>query len=218
MVVSWENECPESGEFFFNEILWQKFSLKVDNSTQNWPAQHVNSHFLIDQPRTAALKARKGRNPVEKIPKYKCQIGGAQVANWRKGEKQLYSRTQCTFASLVNEKVRVHVSSRPILCGVVHFQWKFLSQSAMEEKFPALRPFVLPTHNQVSWGTWLTVTQWPVTHFLPKADPVSFTQFYFPFSCFFFKGRDTWIIKQLLHCIYFQILGDVPDKNNLMRL
>ena len=68
------------------------------------------------------------------------------MANWRKGEKQLYSRTQCTFASLVNEKVRDHVSSMPILCVVVHFQLKFLPQSAMEEKFPGYRPFVLPTH------------------------------------------------------------------------
>ena len=94
---------------------------------------------------------------LKKSEKCKWQIGGAQVANWRKGEKQLYSRTQCTFASLVNEKVRVHVSSRPILCVVVNFQWKFLPQSATEEKFPGYRPFVLPTHNHVSWGTWLVL-------------------------------------------------------------
>ena len=95
---------------------------------------------------------------LKKSEKCKWQIGGAQVANWRRGEKQLYSRTQCTCARLVNEKVRVYVSSRPILCGVVHFQWTFLPQSAMEEIFPALRPFVLPTHNHVSWGTWLLNT------------------------------------------------------------
>ena len=57
MVVSWENEGPESGEFFFHGRLRQNFSLKVDNSAQNWPSQHVNSHFLIDQPRTSALGA-----------------------------------------------------------------------------------------------------------------------------------------------------------------
>ena len=55
--MSWENECPESGEFFFHGRLWQKFSLKVDNSAQNWLSPHVISHFLIDQPRTSALGA-----------------------------------------------------------------------------------------------------------------------------------------------------------------
>ena len=57
MVVSWENEGPESGEYFFHGRLWQKCSLKVDNSAQNWPARHVNSHFLIDQPRASSLGA-----------------------------------------------------------------------------------------------------------------------------------------------------------------
>ena len=55
--VGRENECPESGEFFFHGRLWQKFSLKVDNSAQNWLSPHVISHFLIDQPRTSALGA-----------------------------------------------------------------------------------------------------------------------------------------------------------------
>ena len=86
---------------------------------------------------------------------WKAQTGGRKGPNWGKEEKQLHSRTQWTCARLVNEKVRVHVLRRPILCGVVHFQWTFLPQSAMEEIFPALRPFVLPTHNHVSWGTWL---------------------------------------------------------------
>ena len=55
--VGRENECPESGEFIFHGRLRQKFSLKVDNSAQNWPARHVNSHFLIDQPRASSLGA-----------------------------------------------------------------------------------------------------------------------------------------------------------------
>ena len=55
--VGRENECPESGEFFFHGRLRQKFSLKVDNSAQNWLSPHVISHFLIDQPRTSALGA-----------------------------------------------------------------------------------------------------------------------------------------------------------------
>ena len=55
--VGRENEGSVPGEFFFHGRLWQKFSLKVDNSAQNWPARHVNSHFLIDQPRTSALSA-----------------------------------------------------------------------------------------------------------------------------------------------------------------
>ena len=57
MEVGRENECPESGEFFFHGRLRQKFSLKVDNSAQNWLSPHVISHFLIDQPRTSALGA-----------------------------------------------------------------------------------------------------------------------------------------------------------------
>ena len=77
---------------------------------------------------------------------WKAQTGGRKSPNWRKEEKQLHSRTRCTCARLVNEKVRDHVLSRPILCVVVHFQLKFLPQSAMEEKFPGYRPFVLPTH------------------------------------------------------------------------
>ena len=57
MVVSWENEGPESGEFFFHGKLRQKISLNARKGAQNWPSQHVNSHFLIDQPRTSALGA-----------------------------------------------------------------------------------------------------------------------------------------------------------------
>ena len=57
MEVGRENEGSVPGEFFFSGRLWQKFSLKVDNYAQNWPARHVNSQFLIDQPRTSALGA-----------------------------------------------------------------------------------------------------------------------------------------------------------------
>ena len=67
------------------------------------------------------------------------------VANWRKGEKQLHSRTQCTFASFVTEKVWLHVWTIPIMCTFLHFLWKIFPQSAIEEKFPCFRPFVLPT-------------------------------------------------------------------------
>ena len=55
--VGRENECPESGEFFFNGRFWQKFSLKAGKGAQNWFSQHVNSHFLIDQARESALGA-----------------------------------------------------------------------------------------------------------------------------------------------------------------
>ena len=57
MEVGRENECPESGEFFFHGKLRQKISLNARKGAQNWPSQHVNSHFLIDQPRTSALGA-----------------------------------------------------------------------------------------------------------------------------------------------------------------
>ena len=67
------------------------------------------------------------------------------VVNWRKGEKQLHSRTQCTFASFVSEKVWLHVLTIPIMCTFLHFLWKIFPQSAIEEKFPCFRPFVLPT-------------------------------------------------------------------------
>ena len=70
---------------------------------------------------------------------------GRKSPNWRKGEKQLHSRTQWTYARFVNEKERVHVLTIPIMCTILHFQWTFLPQSAMEGKFPCFRPFVLPT-------------------------------------------------------------------------
>ena len=77
------------------------------------------------------------------------------VANWRKGEKQLHSRTQCSFASFVTEKVRLHVLTIPIMCTFIHFLCIFLPQLTSEPQFPCFRHFVLPTHNTVSWGTWL---------------------------------------------------------------
>ena len=80
---------------------------------------------------------------------------GRKSPNWGKGEKQLHSRTQWTYARFVNEKERVHVLTIPIMCTIPHFQWKCLPQSVMEVQFPGYRHFVLPTHNTVSWGTWL---------------------------------------------------------------
>ena len=101
---------------------------------------------------------------LKKSEKCKRQIGGAQVANWRRGEKQLYSRTQCTCARLVNEKVRDRMWRKPILCGVVHFQLKFLPQSAVKEKFPALRAFVLPTH----FHKWVGEPDYTTPHYYSK--------------------------------------------------
>ena len=74
-----------------------------------------------------------------------AQMRGRKSPNWGKGEKQLHSRTQWTYARIVNEKERVHVLEIPIMCTILHFQWTFLPQSAMEGKFPPYRPFVLPT-------------------------------------------------------------------------
>ena len=91
------------------------------------------------------MKYESERNTVEKCWKWKWQIGRRKVANWAKGEKQLHSRTQCTFVSFVTEKVRPHMLTIPIMCPFLHFQWKILPQTAVEEKFPCFRPFVLPT-------------------------------------------------------------------------
>ena len=101
------------------------------------------------------MKYESERNTVEKCRKWKWQIGRRKVANWAKGEEQLHSRTQSTYARFVNEKERVHVLAIPIMCTILHFQWNFLPQSVMEVQFPGYRHFVLPTHNTVSWGTWL---------------------------------------------------------------
>ena len=50
-----ENEGPKTGEFSFHDRLWQKFSLKVENSAHNWNRQHVNSLLFIDEPGISPL-------------------------------------------------------------------------------------------------------------------------------------------------------------------
>lgn len=52
-----ENEGPKTGEFSFHDRLWQKFSLKVENSAHNWNRQHVNSLLFIDEPGISPLGA-----------------------------------------------------------------------------------------------------------------------------------------------------------------
>ena len=47
---------------------------------------------------------------------------GRKSPNWGKGEKQLHSHTQWTYARIVNEKERVHVLEIPIMCTILHFQ------------------------------------------------------------------------------------------------
>ena len=94
-----------------------------------------------------------------------------QVANRPKGEKQLYSRNQWTCVSFFNWKLIALVLTISILCLGDHFQWKKFSQSAVEVQFPGYRPFVLPTHNQVSWGTWL------------KIHPLPYPPTYLPIFC-----------------------------------
>ena len=51
---------------------------------------------------------------------------------------------QWTIANFVNEKLWVHPVTIP-RCPVIHFQWNFLPQSDIEEKFLGYRPFVLQT-------------------------------------------------------------------------
>ena len=82
---------------------------------------------------------------MKKCQQQKWQIGRQQVANWAKGEKQLYSRNQWTCVSFFNWKLIALVLTISILCLGDHFQWKKFSQSAVEVQFPGYRPFVLPT-------------------------------------------------------------------------
>ena len=81
--------------------------------------------------------------------------GGWESPNWREGEKQLHGRTQCTYARSVKANVRIHVLTISIICPFLYFQWKMLSQIAMEDKFLGFRPFVLPTLYTEGRGTWL---------------------------------------------------------------
>merc|ERR1719341_2573066 len=48
-----ENEGPIRGEFSFHGRLWQKCSLKAENSAHNWNLPHVNSLPLPDEPGTS---------------------------------------------------------------------------------------------------------------------------------------------------------------------
>ena len=113
-----------------------------------------------------ALSLRRGKQIAEqkrkksswKMLKSECPNEGRKSPNWGKTEKQLHSHTQWTYARIVNEKERVHVLEIPIMCTILHFQWTFLPQSVMEVQFPGYRHFVLPTHNTVSWGTWLPLS------------------------------------------------------------
>ena len=52
-----ENEGPKTGEFSFHVRLWQKCSLKVENSAHNWNRPHVNSLLFIDDPGISPLGA-----------------------------------------------------------------------------------------------------------------------------------------------------------------
>ena len=48
---------PITRELNFHDRLWQKFSLKVENSAHNWNRQHVNSLLFIDEPGISPLGA-----------------------------------------------------------------------------------------------------------------------------------------------------------------
>ena len=134
----------------------REFQLK--NAVANW---RKGSGKLEEGSRTN-MKCESRRNSFEnavqmEVANWRKGVANWRkgVANWRKGQKQLHSRTQCTFASFVTEKVRLHVLTIPIMCTFIHFLCIFLPQSTSEPQFPCFRHFVLPTHNTVSWGTWL---------------------------------------------------------------
>ena len=74
------------------------------------------------------------------------------------GRKAALQPHPVQFCEFCQRQVWDHVLTIPIMCTVFHFQCNFLPQSAVEVQFPGYRAFVLPTHNQVSWGTWLLVS------------------------------------------------------------
>ena len=127
----------------------------VDNSGCPWTGE-TNMKYDLE------------RNPVEKCWTWKWKIGRREVENWPKGEKRLHSRTQWTYARVVTEKVGVHVLTIPIMCTFTHFLCIFLPQSTSKPQFPCFWHFVLPTHNTVSWGTWLHHSWQTAVHWLPR--------------------------------------------------
>ena len=148
-----------------NAMWWERWQMHAV-----WQQMHAvwrsrtNMNLREFQLKNAVANWRKGVEQIWNVNLREIQLKNAVanwrkgVANWRKGEKQLHSRTQCTFASFVTEKVRLHVLTIPIMCTFIHFLCIFLPQSTSEPQFPCFRHLVLPTHNTVSWGTWLSVT------------------------------------------------------------
>ena len=83
----------------------------------NWRAEDACS--LTEE---TNMKYVSERNTIEKCRKWNAQMRGWESPNERVGEKQLYSRTQWTYARFVTEKVQVHVLTIPIMCPFLHFQ------------------------------------------------------------------------------------------------
>ena len=152
-------------------FLWQIGRRKVEN----WPK---GSGKLAEGKWQINTCSWTGGN------KYEIWFGGKsswkmlnmEVENWPKGEKRLHSRTQLTYARVITEKVGVHLLTIPIMCTFTHFLCIFLPQSTSKPQFPCFWHFVLPTHNTVSWGTWLYLThlEWIIQAFTLQYTVVCF--------------------------------------------
>ena len=82
---------------------------------------------------------------VEKCRNWKLQMWGRELQTGGREKSSSTAAPSALSRVLSMAKVWDHVLTIPIMCTVVHFQCNFLPQSAIEEKFPGYRPFVLPT-------------------------------------------------------------------------
>ena len=151
-------------------VDWAKESGKLAEGKWKIGRREVaNQHMQLDRGKQIwnmiwrEIQLKNAEHGSGKLAEGKWKIGRREVENWPKGEKGLHSRTQLTYARVITEKVGVHVLTIPIMCTFTHFLCIFLPQSTSKPQFPCFWHFVLPTHNTVSWGTWLV--------FVPQEHP-----------------------------------------------
>ena len=152
-----------------NSVRSCPLSIKILCHNMQWNFGYLFGHFfalkllhvwLWMQPENGwkQIWNKYERNPTEKY-------SWVKIPNWwRNFPKLVVDRKAALQPHPVNLReffrwqMIALVLTISILCLGDHFQWKKFSQSAREVQFPGYRPFVLPTHNQVSWGTWLAWT------------------------------------------------------------
>ena len=82
-----------------------------------------------------------------------------EAANWRKTISQLHSHTKWNFLSLVHDKIKFHMLGLPIICTVIHFQWKCWHNQPQKFSYPDIGHSFSPPSSQEGWGTWLNQTR-----------------------------------------------------------